>query len=361
MGIFDLMDQFDNEILAFCYDPSSKLRALISINDTTLGPAIGGTRMYQYENEEDLVLDALQLSRNMTYQSAITEQDAGGGKAIIFGDPETDKSESLLRTFGRFIEGFKGLYITSPDMGTSDNDMLTVFRETNYVFWERDDETSEGVTARGVLAGIRACLAERYNTRSLENMSIAIQGVGHVGRNLIQLLVKEKVKDIYITDLRYDPIKTVQDNHPGVRIVEPDEIYSCPVEIFAPCAMGGVINDETLPRMKAQIIAGSAQNLLENYDRHGQAIYDRGILYAPDFIIGASEVIRGLLYYTHGKMDERYRPSVEDAADRIFRILLKVFQYSAKAKIPTTQAAVELAKMRIQRMGKVKMIYKNHE
>ncbi len=359
MKIFDAMDTYENNILSFFYEPVTDLKAVISINNTTLGPAIGGTRMAKYENEDDLILDALKLGRNMTYQSAITEQDAGGGKAILVGDPESDKSEAQLRAFGRYVESYKGLFITTADMGINDNDVKTIFRETHHVFWERNEDrfTSEGVTAHGVLAGMKACMSEKFNTTSLEGVSIAIQGVGHVGRNLIKLLIREKVGKIYITDVRYDPIKTVQDQHPNVEIVAPEDIIFCDVDILAPCAVGGLINDESIPQIKAGIIAGSAQSVLKSFGRHGQALHERGILYAPDFIIGSSEVIRGLLQYTRGMMDERFQPSVEDAADRIFRILLKVFKHSRKEDIPTTQAALELAKLRMHRMGKVKNIF----
>ena len=360
MEIFKLMEKYEQEILAFCYEPATKFQGLISINDTTLGPAIGGARMHKYTDEDELILDALKLAQNMTYQAAITGQDAGGGKAIILGNPEIDKTEPYLRAFGRFIEGFNGLFVTASEMGTDDKDMQVVFRETNHVIWEKTKEssvTSEEVAAHGVLAGIKACVAEKFNTTDIKNFSVAVQGVGNVGRNLIKLLMQEGIKQLFITDIRYDSIKTIQDHYDNVIIVNPDEIMSCGADIFSPCAIGRIINDQTIRKINAKIIAGGALNVLENYETHGQALHDRGILYAPDFIIGSSTIIRGVLYYTHGIMDEQFRPTIQDAADRIFRILTRVFQHSSKKNIPTTTAAIDLLKERINLMKSVKNIY----
>jgi len=353
LSIFDLMDEYGHEELVFCYDRGTGLRAIIAVHDTTLGPALGGTRMWDYTSEDAAVAEALRLSRSMTYQGAISDCDTGGGKGILWGDPARDKSEAYFRAFGRFIEGLGGRFITYADLGTDDRDLRYVKRETRYiapfVTPGRGESLGGKATAYGVLWGMRACCKVKFGVSSARGRRVAIQGLGEVGANLARYLYEEGA-ELVITDIVYDAMKRVQDTNPGAEIVRPDEIYECECDIFSPCAFGRVVTRERAERLKCKIIAGAAYDVLESAEV-GDYLHSQGILYAPDFVISAGE-----LFQTADDM----RPATEEETLRrtseIFDVLVKVFERAARDDIPPFRAARMMADERMERVGGVRSI-----
>ncbi|WP_338470201.1 branched-chain amino acid dehydrogenase [Niallia sp. XMNu-256] len=346
MEIFKYMADYDYEQLVFCHDESSGLKAIIAIHDTTLGPALGGTRMWTYETEAAAVEDALRLARGMTYKNAAAGLNLGGGKAVIIGDPRSDKSEELFRAFGRYVQSLNGRYITAEDVGTTVEDMDLIYQETNYVTGISPAYGSSGnpspVTAFGVYRGMKAAAKEAFGTDSLQGKVVAVQGVGNVAYKLCEHLHKEGAK-LIVTDIRKDAVdKVVQEFN--ATAVDPDDIYSVPCDIYAPCALGGTINDQTIPLLKAKVIAGSANNQLKEA-KHGQIIHDLGIVYAPDYVINAGGVIN-VADELHGYNEERALKKVE----AIYQNIEKVFEISKRDDIPTSEAADRMAEERIEKI-----------
>lgn len=340
------MADYDYEQLVFCHDESSGLKAIIAIHDTTLGPALGGTRMWTYETEAAAVEDALRLARGMTYKNAAAGLNLGGGKAVIIGDPRSDKSEELFRAFGRYVQSLNGRYITAEDVGTTVEDMDLIYQETNYVTGISPAYGSSGnpspVTAFGVYRGMKAAAKEAFGTDSLQGKVVAVQGVGNVAYKLCEHLHKEGAK-LIVTDIRKDAVdKVVQEFN--ATAVDPDDIYSVPCDIYAPCALGGTINDQTIPLLKAKVIAGSANNQLKEA-KHGQIIHDLGIVYAPDYVINAGGVIN-VADELHGYNEERALKKVE----AIYQNIEKVFEISKRDDIPTSEAADRMAEERIEKI-----------
>jgi len=292
MKIFDYLEKYDYEQLVICQDRTSGLKAIICIHDTTLGPALGGTRMWNYESEEDAILDALRLAKGMTYKNAAAGLNLGGGKTVIMGDSRTQKSEELFRAFGRYVQSLNGRYITAEDVGTTVRDMDWVHLETEFVTGVSSSYGASGdpspMTARGVWRGMKAAAKEAFGSDSLKGKTIAIQGLGHVGYYLAKHLHEEGAK-LIVTDIQDDVIKHVVDEM-GATAVGSEEIFGVEADIFAPCAMGAVINDATIPQFKFKIIAGAANNVLKE-ERHGDKLHELGILYAPDYVINAGGVI----------------------------------------------------------------------
>ncbi|MGD9141819.1 MAG: Glu/Leu/Phe/Val dehydrogenase dimerization domain-containing protein [bacterium] len=353
MGIFDLMDEYGHEELVFCYDQRTELRAIIAVHDTTLGPALGGTRMWDYGSEDAAISEALRLSRSMTYQAAVSDCDTGGGKGILWRDPAGGKSEAYFRAFGRFIEGLGGRFITYADLGTDDRDMLYIRRETGYIapFVSRAREGSLGgkATAHGVLWGMRACCKAKYGVSSVKGRTVAIQGVGEVGYNLARYLDEEGAR-LIITDIVYDAMKRVQDLVPSAEIVRPDEIYECDCDIFSPCAFGGVITQERAEKLKCKIIAGAAYDILES-SSVGDYLHKKEILYAPDFVISAGE-----LFQTSDGLQAATEQETIARACEIFEVLVSVFDYAERESMPPFRAARRMAEDRIERVGGVRSI-----
>ena len=272
----------DYEEVVFFHDAPSGLRAIVAIHSTALGPALGGTRFYPFATEEDALRDVLRLSRGMTYKAAAAGLDLGGGKAVIIGDPQRDKSERMLRAYGRFIDSLGGRYVTAEDVGTSREDMDIVRRETRWVTGVSKRLGGSGdpspVTAYGVFRGLRACAEEGLGAPSLEGLRVVIQGVGKVGYHLAKHLVEEGAR-VTVADVDVDAVAlAVKDL--DVDTAEPEKAHAVETEIYAPCALGGVIRDDTLPELKCRIVAGAANNQLDRPD-HGDALADLGILYAP--------------------------------------------------------------------------------
>lgn len=353
MKIFEIMENFDYEQLVFCQDKASGLKAIICVHDTTLGPALGGTRMWNYQNEEEAIQDVLRLARGMTYKNAAAGLNIGGGKTVIIGDSKTQKSEELFRALGRYVQALGGRYITAEDVGTNVQDMDWVKLETEFVTGVSSSYGSSGdpspMTARGVWRGMKAAAKEVFGTDDLANKSVAVQGLGHVGYYLVQHLAEEGAK-LIVTDINPEAVAQVV-NETGATAVKPEDIYSVDVDIFAPCALGAVINDDTIPKLRCQIIAGAANNVLAE-ERHGEIIHERGILYVPDYVINAGGVIN-VADELEGYNYERALKKVEGIYDNV----AKVIAIAKREKIPTYRAADRLAEERIEKIGRVRSTY----
>jgi leucine dehydrogenase len=348
VSVFDELD--GHEQVVFFNDPSSGLRAIIAIHSTTLGPALGGTRFYPYASESDALYDVLRLSRGMTYKAAAAGLDLGGGKAVIIGDPTRDKSEELLRAYGRFVESLGGRYVTAEDVGTSTADMNIVRRETRFAAGVSPSLGGSGdpspVTARGVYLGMLACAEDAWHEHSLRGRTVAVQGVGKVGYALVKYLVEEGGAHVIVSDLDVDSVaRTVRDF--GAETAAPDRIHALECDIFAPCAMGAIINDDTIPQLRCRVIAGSANNQLA-LPQHGKALADLGILYAPDFVINAGGLIN-VADELQGYKPERAKESVEG----VYRTLREVFSIAREHHITTAEAADHFAESRISRIGRI--------
>ena len=346
MEIFKYLEQYDYEQVVFCQDKQSGLKAIIAIHDTTLGPALGGTRMWTYESEAAAIEDALRLAKGMTYKNAAAGLNLGGGKTVIIGDPRKDKSEELFRAFGRYIQGLNGRYITAEDVGTTVADMDLIHEETDYVTGISPAFGSSGnpspVTAYGVYVGMKAAAKEAFGTDSLEGKVVAIQGVGNVAYTLCKYLHEEGAQ-LIVTDINKEAVQRAVEDF-GARAVEPNEIYGVECDIYAPCALGATVNDDTIPQLKAKVIAGSANNQLKD-TRHGDLIHEMGIVYAPDYVINAGGVIN-VADELYGNNHERAMKKV----DQIYASIEKVIAISKRDGIPTYVAADRMAEERIEKM-----------
>jgi leucine dehydrogenase len=344
MKIFDTIAGMGHEQLMLCQDSASGYRGIIAVHSTVLGPALGGTRFWSYATDEEAIVDALRLARGMTYKNAVAGLNLGGGKSVIIGDNKTADREMIFRAHGRFVESLGGRYITAEDVGTSTADMDYVHMETDYVsgLAGRSGDPSP-VTAHGVFRAIQASAKEKWGSDDLSSRTIAIQGCGHVGYYLAKELHEAGAK-LIVTDIDADRVKRVT-NEFGARAVTADEIYSAQADIFAPCALGAIINDKTIPRLQVEIVAGAANNqLLE--ERHGDALEQRKILYAPDYVANAGGVINVYSELAGWTPARAFRK-----ADEIYDTILKVFSIAKAEGIPTYLAADRLAEQRIQAVG----------
>ncbi len=353
-SIFESMNTKDHEQVVFCNDPDTGLKAIIAIHDTTIGPALGGCRMWNYASDEEAITDALRLSRGMSYKAAIASLNLGGGKSVIIGDAKKQKSEILFRSFGRFVEGLNGRYITAEDVGTSVMDMEWVRMETQYVTGISRALGGSGdpspVTAFGAFVGLKATVKKQLGKDSVSGLKVAVQGVGHVGYHLVKHLTEEGAT-VYVTDIFEDSIKRVVDDF-GAIAVGPDEIYDLDVDIYAPCALGATLNDETIPNLKCSIVAGAANNQLKDESIHGQMLKDRGILYAPDYAINAGGLIN-----VANEIEGYNRDRAFSQAEGIYDILLTIFQLAEDENIPTYMAANRVAEKRMEDISKLKNFY----
>ncbi len=354
MKVLQLMSEHNHEEVVFCQDKDSGLRAIIAIHDTTLGPSLGGTRMWPYKTEEEALHDVLRLSRGMTYKAAAAGLNLGGGKAVIIGDPHKDKNEMLFRAFGRFVEGLAGRYITAEDVGTEVRDMEWVRMETQWVTGISEALGGSGdpspVTARGVYHGMKAAVEAATGSPSLRGKKVAIQGAGHVGYFLAEFLHKEKAK-IFISDIKQDRVEKVVNDF-GATAVELEKIYGCECDVFAPCALGAIINDETIPQFKCKIIAGGANNQLAEEKKHGKLLQEKGIFYAPDYVINAGGLIN-----VGNEVEGYNRDKALKQAEGIYHIVKQVFELSQKENIPTSVASNRLAEQRIEQVAKLKRMH----
>jgi len=341
MEIFELMAEREHEQLAFWSDPAIGYRGVIAIHDTTLGPALGGTRFWNYDSEREAVVDALRLSRGMTYKAAIAGLDLGGGKSVIIGDNKVRDREMIFRAHGRAVESLGGRYITAEDVGTSVDDMEWIHMETDHVVGVYGGSGDPSpVTAYGVYRGIRAAAHFRYGEDGLAGKHVAVQGVGHVGYYLCRHLTAEGVR-LTVTDIDPERVKRVVDEL-GATAVEPDRIYAVDADIFAPCALGSVIDDDTLEVFRFDIVAGAANNQLASSERHGKAIQQKGILYAPDYVINAGGLIN-----VYGELKGWNPERAKRKAGEIYSTLLRIFEHADELGIPTSEAADSVAQQRL--------------
>lgn len=352
MGVFELIDGDGYEQVIHFADDQSGLRAIIAIHSTALGPALGGTRYYPYDTEEEALTDVLRLAKGMTYKAAAAGLDLGGGKAIIMGDPKRDKSEELLRAYGRFVETLGGRYITAADVGTVLDDMDTVRRETRWVTGCSHTYGGSGdpspVTAFGVLQGMKASALEVFGDASLKDRRVALQGVGKVGYALAGYLVEEGAK-VTIGDIDVDNLARAVKDH-GVETVPLHEIHKIETDIFAPCALGGMINDDTISEFNCKIIAGAANNQLARPE-HGEKLRDLGILYAPDFVINSGGLIN-----VEDELRGYDRERAMQKVTGIYKAMQLIFSISKERGISTAQAATEYAEDRIRKISRIRLV-----
>lgn len=346
MEIFELINEHGHEQVVFCSEPSCGYKGIIAIHDTTLGPALGGTRFWNYASDQEALIDVLRLAKGMTYKAAAAGLNLGGGKSVIIGDPKTTRREMIFRAHGRFVESLKGRYITAEDVGTSVDDMEYVHMETEHVTGRAGTSGDPSpVTAYGTYRGIKAAARAKYGDDSLQGRTIAVQGLGHVGYHLCNHLALEGA-NLIVTDIDPERVRRVVDEF-NAESVSPEKIYGVEAEIFAPCALGAVVNDETLKQLKVEIIAGAANNVLAE-KRHGDVLHERGILYAPDYVINAGGLIN-VYGELHGWSAERAMRK----AGEIYGTLLQLFELSRENGIPTNEAADRLAERRIQEVAQI--------
>jgi leucine dehydrogenase len=351
------MNQNQYEQIVMCAEPHTRLKAVICIHNTTLGPALGGIRMWPYDNERDAIVDAMRLARGMTFKAAVAGLNLGGGKTVVIGDPRKDKSEALFRALGRFIDTLGGRYIAAEDVGTATEDMDYVAMETPFVTGIELSSGGSGdpspMTALGVYHGVRAAAEKVYGSPDLRGLRISVQGCGNVGSNLIKLL-GDAGATLTVTDIHQDNIDRAQ-AMADVTVVAPDEIYGVPCDIFAPCALGGVINPETIDKLTAhgtlKIIAGAANNVLAS-DQMGHKLHEIGILYAPDYVINAGGLIN-VSEELGGYNSERARKRVK----RIHGNLTRIFDLAAANDVSPHEAAQQVALERIQMVRPIADVY----
>jgi leucine dehydrogenase len=353
MNLFETVSRLGHEQVVFFQHRESALRCVIAIHSTVLGPALGGLRMWPYANEADAVRDVLRHSKDMTYKAAIAGLDVGGAKGILIGNPETDKNEALFRSLGRFIHSLGGRYIASEDVGTTSDDMELIRLETPHVVGVPEANGGSGdpsrATALGTLHGIRACLEFKYGHADLRRVSFAVQGAGQVGYHLVKLLRAAGSK-VFVTDIAEDRIEHLVDEC-GAEAVPMSQIYDVEATVFSPCALSAIINEDTVPRLRCEIVAGGANNQLES-EELGTELERRGILYAPDYAINAGGLMNSTLElqgYTEARADRRVA--------RIHDIITRILRLGAQEKIPTWQAAKQLAESRLTAISQTKLPY----
>lgn len=352
--IFDLMETHDYENILFCQEKTLGLKAIIVIHDTTLGPAAGGIRMWPYQNEQDAIQDAVRLARGMTYKNAAAGLPFGGGKCVIIGDPKKDKTEGLLRAMGRFIHRLNGLFLTGIDVGTTIQDMVLMRMETPYVVTVPESLGGPGnsavATSFGIFQGIRACLKEVFGNPLPQGRTVAVQGIGAVGDELVKYLLNAGAA-VTIADIDQQKVDTLASEY-KVNVVPPEKIHTLDVDVYSPCAMGAVLNEHTIPELGCKIVCGSANNQLAT-EQDGDRLAQRGILYAPDYIVSAGGVISGLDSLQPGGFN---RQRAMDTVSHIYRTMGNVIAISKEQGIPTYRAADVLAEQRIATVRQVKSL-----
>lgn len=350
MSVFRLMGEHDHEQVVFTYEPAANYRGIIAIHDTTLGPALGGTRFWNYASDEEALVDVLRLSRAMTYKAAVAGLNLGGGKSVIIGDPKTPRREMIFRAHGRAVDSLNGRYITAEDVGTSVEDMDYVHMETSHVVGiaGRSGDPSP-LTAYGVYHGLRACAEVVLRNGSLRGKKVAVQGVGHVGYHLCSHLAADGAH-LFVTDIDPERVKRAVADF-RAEAVKPDDIYDVDADIFAPCALGGVLNEKTIPRLRVKIVAGAANNQLAD-ERQDNALQARGILHAPDYVINAGGLI-SVYSELVGWAPERAKRK----AGEIYETLLQIFEIAQQEGITTSEAADRVAERRIGQVGRMRRGY----
>ncbi|MCL2702437.1 MAG: leucine dehydrogenase [Defluviitaleaceae bacterium] len=358
MKIFDYMQQYGYEQLVYFHDKATDLKAITCIHSTVLGPSLGGTRIWNYQDEDEATLDVLRLARGMTYKSACAGLNLGGGKAVIIADPQELRKdivrrEAFFRSFGRFVEGLNGRYITAEDMNTTTQDMDYINMETNFVVGlEHKSGNPAPFTALGVYKAILACCEAEYGSTCLKGKKVLVQGIGAVGYRLCQHL-HEDGAELFVSELNRERVAAAVEKFGAVE-VDGNDVYGFDCDIFAPCAKGAGLNDETIPRLKCKIIAGAANNVLADIKKHGQQLHDRGIIYAPDYVANAGGVIN--VYWELHTYDVE---TVKRGIERIYSQTLEIILTSREKNLPTALIADQMAEARIDAMRHVNSIYLN--
>ncbi len=350
LEVFGEMAKNDHEQIVFCNDSETGLKAIIGIHNTVLGPALGGTRMWEYTSDAEALNDVLRLARGMTYKAAISGLKLGGGKAVIIGNADKLKNEAFLRRFGRFVESLNGLYVTAEDVNMSPDDMEYISMETKHVTGLSESIGGGGdpspMTAYGVYMGMKASAKKAYGNDSLEGRHVSVQGTGHVGMYLLEYLAKENVK-LFVSDVNENRAIEAAAKF-GAQVVGQEEIYDLDVDIYAPCALGATINDSTIDRLHCKIIAGAANNQLSDELLHGQLLAKKDIIYAPDFLINAGGLINVGIDYLGGWSKEKVLLKIE----KIYQTTLDILNLAEQKGIHTQEAAMSVAKKRISEVAK---------
>jgi leucine dehydrogenase len=351
MGTFELISkQGEHEQVVFCHDPSVGLKAIIAIHNTSLGPALGGTRMWNYKTEEEALVDVLRLSRGMTYKASAAGLNLGGGKAVIIGDSKTQKTEGLFRAFGQFVNSLNGKYITAEDVGTSVKDMEYIFMETPFVTGIPKDFGGSGdpspYTAHGVYMGMKAAAKWQLGTDSLKDMRVAVQGLGNVGTHLVKYLIDEGAK-VTVADIDTDKVKRHVDQF-KVTSAPVDQILFQECDILAPCALGAIVNDDSIRKLKCKVIAGGANNILAE-PKHGDQLRELNILYTPDYVINAGGLMNVFVELEGYSPDRAF-----EKTRRVYDNCWKVFEIAKRDGIGTHTAADRMAEERINTIGRLK-------
>lgn len=353
-SVFDQMASLDHEQVVFCKDEQTGLKAIIAIHNTVLGPSMGGTRMWDYASDEEALNDVLRLSRGMTFKSALAGLNIGGGKAVIIGDARKVKNEALMRRFGKFVNSLNGKYYTAEDMNISMRDIEYMSMETPFVVGKPQYMGGSGdpspMTAYGVYMGMKAGAMKAYGIDSLAGKNILVQGAGQVGKYLVDHLTEENA-NVFIADIFADKIKAITDKHSKVSVVDPNKVFQMEMDIYAPCAMGATLNDESIPELKCAVVAGAANNQLADEQKHSAMLNDHGIVYAPDFLINSG----GIANVYHEYLGNYNKDRVIASTEHIFDVCLEVLNHADENKIGSHEAALELALRRIDQIGKVKL------
>ena len=354
MEIFKELNSRGHEQIVFFNDPYSGLKGIVAIHNTTLGPALGGCRMWNYRSEEEAIIDVLRLSKGMTYKASIAGLNLGGGKAVIIGDSKKHKTEKLFRSFGRFVEGLGGRYITAEDVGTNIHDMENVKIETSYVTGISKSLGGSGdpspVTAFGVYMGMKASVKEKFNKNSLKGLRISVQGLGHVGTHLIDYLSKDGA-EIYVADIDKNRVDFIVNKYNCIP-VDADKILNQEVDIYAPCALGATVNQTTIPKLNCQIIAGAANNVLKNSLKDSRSLIKKNILYAPDYVINAGGLIN-----VANELEGYDKEKAFNQAENIYDTSMAIFKRAKKESITTHEAAALQAEDRIKKISTLKSFY----
>lgn len=348
MKLFETVKEMGHEQVLFCHDKDLNFKAIIALHDTSLGSAMGATRLWPYASEEDALRDVLRLSRGMTYKAACANIPVGGGKAVIIANPE-NKSSEMLRAYGRFVDSLKGRFITGQDVNLCSDDVRQMRRETKYVVGAV--ERAGGpvpATALGVFLGIKAAVKFQLDRQDMQGLKVAVQGAGNVGKNLCDYLYKNGA-EIFVTDISRARAEEIKELY-GATVVEPDEIYSQDVDVFAPCALGAILNSSTIPSIKASIIAGCANNQLQDEQLHSRMLEAKGILYCPDYVINAGGLIN-----VYSELIDAEDAEISAQVHNIYDTLLEIFSKAKQEGTTTYEASKRLAEERIIRARKIKV------
>ena len=353
-SIFSQLEALGHKKIVFCSDPDTGLQAIIAIHDTTLGPAMGGIRMWPYKTEADALNDVLRLSKAMTYKASIAGLNLGGGNAVIIGDSRRDKNEALMRKFGRFIKNQNGEFIAGEDMGTNTRDMEYIRMETQHVTGLPESIGGSGdptpIAAQGVFMGIKAAIKELYGNDSLTGKSVIVQGIGHVGENLVKLLRDEKAK-VYVSDINEERLSQVAKKY-GAEAISNNSIFDRDADIYSPKTKKTTKKAQSIKKLKCAIIAGSANNQLEDEQEHGQMLVEKGILFAPDYVINAGGLIN-----CYSELMGFSKKRTLQLTENIYDATRNVLKLSKAENISTIEAANKIAEKRIADIRKIKSTY----